>query len=128
MTEPRQEQGESRKTAGSWWDATCRTLHVAGFRTGQYKRIVQKKIDLGALHRQITQAHEDLGRLVDGLRGIGETDLLANAEVQALLQRLDSLKHAAATLEEEIEAIRAESPPPETKEGDTGGPAQEKEP
>jgi len=46
--------------------------------------------------------------LIDELRGSGQTDLLAREEVQALLQKLDSLKHVAATLEEEIEAIRAE--------------------
>ena len=46
--------------------------------------------------------------LVDELRGSGKTDLLARQEVQSLLQKLDSLKHAAATLVEEIGAIRAE--------------------
>jgi uncharacterized membrane protein len=116
MDEKPDERQEPREAGGKWWDATRRTFQVAGFRAGQYKRIVQKKIDLGALHRQISHTHEELGRLVDALRASGQTDLLANAEVQALLQRLDSLRHAAASLEEEIEAIRAEAPPPEAEQ------------
>lgn len=112
MTGPSEEPEDTKGTAEKWWDATRQTFHSATFKANQYKRIVQKKIDLGALHRKITHTYADLGKLVDDLRGAGETDFLAREEIQMLLQKLDSLKQAAATLEEEMEAIRAEEEPP----------------
>lgn len=108
MPESQNPQEEEKGTAEKLWDATRKTLNSATFKANQYKRIVQKKIDLGSLHKKISNTYADLGKLVDDLRTAGVTDLLGNEEVQALLQKLDSLKHAAATLEEEVEAIRAE--------------------
>jgi hypothetical protein len=108
MTDPSgQHEGKKRPTE-KLWETTRKTFHTATFKANRYKRIVQKKIDLGSLHKKISHTYFDLGMLIDELRGSGQSDLLAREEVQALFQKLDSLKHVAATLEEEIEAIRAE--------------------
>lgn len=117
MTCPKNEREEPKGTAEKWWDTACETFQSASFKANQYKRIVQKKIDLGLLHRKITDAHTDLGKLIDDLRGEGVSDLLAREEIRAQLQKLDSLKQLAATLEEEMEAIRAEVEPGEKTEG-----------
>ncbi|HXV20260.1 MAG TPA: hypothetical protein VD811_04600 [Desulfuromonadales bacterium] len=108
MTDPSEQQDRKKGHTEKLWETTRKTFHTATFKANQYKRIVQKKIDLGSLHKKISHTYFDLGMLIDELRGSGQSDLLAREEVQALLQKLDSLKHAAATLEEEIEAIRAE--------------------
>jgi hypothetical protein len=109
MTDPNGHQEEEKGATEKLWETTRKTFHTATFKANQYKRIVQKKIDLGSLHKKISNTYTDLGMLIDDLRGSGQTDLLAKEEVQALLQKLDSLKYTAATLEEEIEAIRAEA-------------------
>jgi len=101
----------NKGAAEKLWASTRRTFQTATFKASQYKRIVQKKIDLDALHKKISNTYTDLGMLVDDLRLKGQADLLMQDEVQQLLQKLDSLKHTAATLEEEIEAIRAEEEP-----------------
>lgn len=113
MTEERDKlRTEEKGTAEKLWETTRKSFQTATFKANQYKRIVQKKIDLGSLHKKISHTYTELGMLVDELRGSGQTDLLVRQEVQSLLQKLDSLKHAAATLEEEIEAIRAEEEQP----------------
>jgi len=117
MTDPSEQHEEKKGPTEKLWETTCKTFHTATFKANQYKRIVQKKIDLGSLHKKISTTYSDLGMLIDELRGSGQTDLLAREEVQALLQKLDSLKHAAAALEEEIGAIRAEE---EQRAADSG--------
>lgn len=112
MAEPSEQHEGKKGPTEKLWETTRKTFHTATFRANRYKRIVQKKIDLGSLHKKISHTYTDLGMLIDDLRGSDQTDLLAREEVQALLQKLDSLKHAAATLEEEIEAIRAEEEQP----------------
>lgn len=102
-------KGNSEK----WLNATRKTLHAATFKASQYKRLVQKKIDLGSLHKKISIAYAELGELVDDARKSGASDILASDQVQGLFQKLDALKQGAATLEEEIEAIRMELPPEE---------------
>lgn len=122
MTDPSGQHEGEKGAAEKLWETTRKTFQTATFKANQYKRIVQKKIDLGSLHKRISHTYAELGMLIDELRGNGQTDLLAREEVQALLQKLDSLKHAAATLEEEIEAIRAEgeSPAEEGSEPESG--------
>lgn len=112
MADPSERHEGKKGPTEKLWETTRKTFHTATFRANRYKRIVQKKIDLGSLHKKISHTYTDLGMLIDDLRGSDQTDLLAREEVQALLQKLDSLKHAAATLEEEIEAIRAEEEQP----------------
>lgn len=122
MTDPSQPHEGEKGAAEKLWATTRKTFQTATVKANQYKRIVQKKIDLGSLHKKISNTYTDLGMLVDELRGSGQADLLAREEVQSLLQKLDSLKHAAATLEEEIEAIRAEGEQPaeESNEPESG--------
>jgi hypothetical protein len=108
MTEPGNPNAGEKGAAEKLWQTTRKTFQTATFKANQYKRIVQKKIDLGSLHKKISLTYTELGMLIDDLRGSEQKDLLAREEVQVLLQKLDSFKHVAATLEEEIEAIRAE--------------------
>lgn len=115
MSEDTGQGEEHRGTGERLWDATRKTFHTATFQANRYKRVVQKKIDVASLHKKIAAAHADLGKLIDDCREAGETDILATEGVQTLFQKLDGLKQAAATLEEEIEAIRAELPPEEAE-------------
>lgn len=126
MTEPGNPHAGEKGTAEKFWESTRKTFQTATVKANQYKRIVQKKIDLGSLHKKISLTYADLGMLIDDLRGSEQKDLLALEEVQALLQKLDSLKHAAATLEEEIEAIRAEGEQPAAESSEPGRGAGEK--
>lgn len=92
------------------WRATRRTFSSATFRANQYKQVVQKKIDLGAVHKKIDHLHAELGKLIDDCREAGHNQIMERDEVIQLLHKLDSLKKAAALLEEEIESIRSELP------------------
>jgi len=114
--EEHKEGEEIKGTTEKLWSATRKTFHNATFRANQYKRVVQKKIDLASLHKKIGNTHCDLGKLIDDSREAGVENLMAAENVQALLQKLDSLKQSAALLEEEIEAIRAEIPSAEEQE------------
>jgi uncharacterized membrane protein len=114
--EEHKEGEESKGTTEKLWSATRKTFHNATFRANQYKRVVQKKIDLASLHKKISNTHCDLGKLIDDSREAGVADLMAAENVLALLQKLDSLKQSAAILEEEIEAIKAEIPAVEETE------------
>ena len=105
-------QEELRRTGEKLWDATCKTLNTATFHANLYKRVVQKQLDLKAIQKKISVLHRELGKLIDEGHATGRSDLLEGSEVQAIFHRLAGLKRAAATLEEEIEAIRAETPPP----------------
>jgi len=113
---PEEGTEEHKGTGEKFWDATRKTFHSATFQANRYKRIVQKKIDLASLHKKISSAHADLGKLIDDLRGTATGDILAIEQVQELFQQLDGLKQAAAVLEEEIEAIKAETPIEEDEE------------
>ncbi len=125
MTEQNDQSPEGLKGSGEKiWGATRKTFHSATFRANQYKKIVQKKIDLASIHKKISSFHADLGKLIDDRRQEGETDILTNEDVQLLFRKLDSLKQSAATLEEEIENIRSETPP-EEEEGKPSGDSSE---
>ena len=41
-------------------EATKKGIHSATFKANQYKKIVQKKIDLNAVQKKIATAHTDL--------------------------------------------------------------------
>ena len=114
--EEHKEGEEGKGTTEKLWSATRKTFHNATFRANQYKRVVQKKIDLASLHKKISNTHCDLGKLIDDSREAGVADPMAAENVLALLQKLDSLKQSAAILEEEIEAIKAEIPAVEETE------------
>ena len=113
MTQKQKSHENHESTSEKLWKATRHTFSSATFRANQYKQIVQKKIDLGAVHKKIDHLHAELGKLIDDCREAGHSQILEREEVKQLLAKLDSLKKAAALLEEEIESIRAESPPEE---------------
>lgn len=119
MSEQQQEQENHEKTSEKIWRATRRTFSSATFRANQYKQIVQKKIDLNAIHKKIDHLHAELGKMIDDLYEAGHAGILKREEVVKLLQKLDSLKKAAALLEEEIGTIRAEMPPEELSTADS---------
>ena len=99
------------KTTDRLLQATRHALNTASFRANQYKQVVQKKIDLGAIHKKIEQLHTELGKQVDDLFQEQRPDFISDPEVASLLEKLTSLKQAAALLEEEIELIRTETLP-----------------
>ncbi|MFA5514834.1 MAG: hypothetical protein WDA20_00965 [Desulfuromonadales bacterium] len=100
-----------KESAEKVWEATRKSLQTAGFRANQYKLIVQKKIDLNALHKKIASAHADLGRIVDEERNKGLESLLERDEIKTLFGKLDTYKDSAAALEEEIEKLKVSTPP-----------------
>lgn len=113
MSEQNELQENHEKTSEKIWRATRRTFSSATFRANQYKQIVQKKIDLNAIHKKIDHLHADLGKAIVDLREAGHREILERDEIVKLLEKMDSLKKAAALLEEEISTIRAELPPEE---------------
>lgn len=113
MTQDNKTSEVQQSTSEKIWKATRHTFSAATFRANQYKQVVQKKIDLGAVHKKIDHLHAELGKLIDDCREAGHSQILERDEVEQLLHKLDSLKKAAALLEEEIETIRAEMPPEE---------------
>jgi len=109
MTEHNGNKHDSMRSASEkLLEATRKTLHSATFKANQYKRIVQKKIDVNAVQKKIATAHTDLGKLIDDMREAGDKNILNKAEVRELFSQIDTLKHTAATLLEEIETIRNE--------------------
>lgn len=114
--EKEQHEGKIKETTEKLWGKTRKTLHSAAFLAGQYKRVVQKKIDLAAIHKKISGVYADLGKLIDESRETGGEDILARQEVQSLFAKLDELKNAAVRLEHEIEDIKAEHPAEEEGE------------
>ena len=100
-----------KETTEKLWGSTKSAWNTAAFKAAQYKKLVQKKIDLSALHKKINAAHADLGKLIDDLREEGKKNIMNLSEVKEILTRLDDLKSEAAALEEEVERIRIEDPP-----------------
>lgn len=100
-----------KETTEKLWENTRHAWSTATFKAHQYKQLVQKKIDLAAVHKRIAASHGDLGRLIDDLRGQVQDNPTETPEVRSLFDRLDGLKAEAAMLEEEIDALRhAEKP------------------
>lgn len=96
------------KKTSQFFKATCNSLSSVPFRANQYKQVVQKKIDLGAIQKKIDLLHSELGQAVDEQYHAGQKDLLAGKEVSRLLETITSMKQTAKLLEEEIEQIRSE--------------------
>lgn len=119
MTIEQQNQEHHESKSEKIWKATRRTFNSATFRANQYKQIVQKKIDLNAVHKKVDHLHSELGKLIDDCHDAGYDNILERDEVVQLIHKLDSLKKAAALLEEEIVSIRTEEPPEETQEEHT---------
>jgi len=107
---PQQVQDKFKETTEKLWGSTKTAWCTTTFKASQYKRLVQKKIDLTALHKKIDAAHADLGKLIDDMREAGRKSIMTQKEVKEILARLDNLKEDAAALEEEIENIKEEEP------------------
>lgn len=114
-----------KETTEKLWGSTRNAWTTATFKANQYKKLVQKKIDISALHKKINGAHADLGKLIDDLRTEGKKNILNLAEVKEVLARIDDLKAEAVTLEEEVELIKTEEPPVEAQDEEK---AETKEP
>jgi len=108
---PQEESIETRfkETTERLWEKTRKTFSSATHTAGQYGKIVQKKIDLGALHRKINASYSDLGQLIDKGRTEENEQVLESADVQAVFTRLDELKNQAAELEREVEGLKDEA-------------------
>ncbi|GEM_PF-617949 len=106
-----------KETSEKIWGSTKHAWNAAAFKAVKYKKLVQMKIDLSALHKKISVAHADLGKLIDDLREAGKKNIMNLAEVKELLGRLDELKANSAALEEETEQTRnAETPQEDLQE------------
>lgn len=112
------EKGNGGVTTEKLWNSTLKTFHSATFKANQYKRIVQKKIDLNSVQKKIGTAHADLGKMIDEMHESGEKAILGKADVKEMLAQIASLKHTAASLVAEIEEIKAEQEPVEPAEDD----------
>jgi hypothetical protein len=108
---PLEQHDRFRETTDKIWGSTKHAWSTATFKANQYKKLVQKKIDISALHKKISAAHADLGKLIDDLREEGKKNIMNLTEVREILTRIDELKTAAAALEEEVEQIRTEEVP-----------------
>lgn len=109
MDEDKTQAGSERGQTERIWQSTRKGLHEAASLATRYKRIVQKKIDLAAVHKKIGTAYADLGRTVDTLHEQGSENILGNEQIHSLFEHLDTLKQAAANLEHDIENIKNES-------------------
>jgi hypothetical protein len=110
-----EDQSDSLKeTTEKLWGSTKSAWNTAAFKAAQYKKLVQKKIDISTLHKKINSAHADLGKLIDDLRTAGKKNIMNQGEVKEILGRIDELKNEAVALEEEVEKIKTEEPPLET--------------
>jgi chromosome condensin MukBEF ATPase and DNA-binding subunit MukB len=106
MTDPNETNDIELSTSEKLLEATRKTLHSATFKANQYKKIVQKKIDLNAVQKKIATAHTDLGKLIDDLREAKEKSILSKPPVKELFSQIDTLKQAAADLLADIEALK----------------------
>jgi len=122
--EPKERQEDQleklKETTEKFWGSTRQAFNTATFKANQYKKLVQKKIDLSALHKKIGAAHAELGKLIDDLREAGKKRIMSQEAVKTILNRLDELKAEAAAIEEEVEQIRTDESshevvPPEEK-------------
>ena len=102
-----------KETTEKLWGSTKSAWNTAAFKATQYKKLVQKKIDISTLHKKIHNVHADLGKLIDDMRTEGRKNIMNQAEVKEVLARIDELKTEAAALEEEVENIKHEEPVPE---------------
>jgi septal ring factor EnvC (AmiA/AmiB activator) len=93
--------------------ATKKGFHNATFKANQYKKIVQKKIDLNAVQKKIATAHTDLGKLIDDLREADEKGIITKTEVKESFSQIDTLKQTAADLLADIETLKQQEEPNE---------------
>ena len=115
MTDQNETNETVQSTSEKFFEATKKTLHSATFKANQYKKIVQKKIDLNAVQKKVAMAHTDLGKLIDDLREAKEKAVLSKPSVKELFSQIDTLKQAAADLLADIEKLKNAEEPHETQ-------------
>ena len=113
MTDQNETNEITQTTSEKIIEATKKTIHNATFKANQYKKIVQKKIDLNAVQKKIATAHADLGKLIDDLRESGEKGIMSKPVVKELFSQIDTLKQAAADLLADIETLKKTEESPE---------------
>ena len=129
MTDQNEFKENIMSTSERILEATKKGIHSATFKANQYKKIVQKKIDLNAVQKKIATAHTDLGKLIDDLRESGEKGIMTKPEVKEMFSQIDTLKQTAADLLAEIEALKVEEEPGgESPKADQEPPHQNEEP
>ena len=106
MTDQNDGSEITQTTSEKILEATKKTLHSATFKANQYKKIVQKKIDLNAVQKKIATAHTDLGKLIDDLREAGGKSILSKPPAKEMFSQIDTLKQAAADLLADIETLK----------------------
>lgn len=116
MTDQNENNDIELSTSEKLLEATKKTLHNATFKANQYKKIVQKKIDLNAVQKKIATAHTDLGKQIDDLREAKEKSILSKQPVKELFSQIDTLKQAAADLLADIEALKTADEPIEQQQ------------
>ena len=105
---------EDKSTREKFWESTRKTFHVAATEAQKYTRRVQKRIDLATAYRKIPAVHAELGKVIEDLHSMGETNLLDKRAVIDLLEKLHQLRQMTASLEREIEERKKEdSAPPQ---------------
>ena len=124
MTDQNESNEITQTTSAKIIEATKKTIHSATFKANQYKKIVQKIIDLNAVQKKIATAHTDLGKLIDDLREAGEKSILSKPPVKEMFSQIDTLKQAAADLLADIETLKnaeesVDQPTPEPPSSDT---------
>lgn len=113
MTDKNETNEITQTTSEKIIEATKKTIHNATFKANQYKKIVQKKIDLNAVQKKIATAHTDLGKQIDDLREAGEKGIISKPVVKELFSQIDTLKQAAADLLADIETLKNAEESPE---------------
>jgi predicted nucleic acid-binding Zn-ribbon protein len=111
MTDKKEIKESFLSTSERLLEATKKGIHTATFKANQYKKIVQKKIDLNAVQKKIATAHADLGKLIDDLREAGGKAIMTKPEVKEMFSQIDTLKQTAADLLSEIEGLKNEEEP-----------------
>ena len=113
MTDQNETNEITQTTSEKIIEATKKTIHNATFKANQYKKIVQKKIDLNAVQKKIATAHTDLGKQIDDLREAGEKGIISKPVVKEQFSQIDTLKQAAADLLADIETLKNAEESPE---------------
>ena len=127
MTDQNEFKENIMSTSERILEATKKGIHSATFKANQYKKIVQKKIDLNAVQKKIATAHTDLGKLIDDLREAGEKGIMNKPEVKEMFSQIDTLKQSGAELLSEIEALKVEEEPAEESSSTDQHPPQQNE-
>ncbi len=79
---------------------------IAGIRTEEYAKVTKKRLDVLSLTRELGRERAGLGeRVYDLARRRGQTEILEDVTVQAIMGRIATLEAALASCEKEISTI-----------------------